>query len=44
MFGNIHAIIRRQNLRKEKTNSRANTLEKRKNNPIATDIDSLEKN
>ena len=43
MFGNIHAIIRRQNLRKEKTNSRAKTLKERKNNPIANDSDSLEK-
>lgn len=43
MFGNIHAIIRRQKLRKEKTNSRSNTLETRKNNLISNKNEKINK-
>lgn len=43
MFGNIHAIIRRQNLRKEKKASRSSTLEKRKHNLIASKNETLDK-
>lgn len=43
MFGNIHAIIRRQNLRKEKKVSRSSTLETRKNNLISNKNEKLDK-